>query len=254
MCVMRAREEFGASYGQRLPKAQHSRSGHPCSARQNGVRSRRIVAIVITIVAAASGICSVDPRCAAAALLEEPHRVSPATCLALLGFSAEALAIADASDEEVQQVLSFIASQSADFDTIQRLRRELSKKAAADRTDGGNQSDCSETQKQLTALVVSLRTALLGQFNDQSRTLLQRWIETSKYDVDPDLRVLELEPQDWKRLEAATAATRAAARSGEVSPAAEQSFIDDLRARPEVISAAARMGARLGAVRQSLRS
>ncbi|MGH7245264.1 MAG: hypothetical protein ACREJD_17765 [Phycisphaerales bacterium] len=174
--------------------------------------------------------------------------------LSLVGFSAEALAVAGVSDDELQQARGFFAAQSAEFATVQRLRQDLTKKIAARVTTEANAPSVSEIQSELSARVGSLRSAFLELFGENTQLLLRRWIEAAKYDVDPEFRVLALQPEEWKQLETNLGALRAAARSGEQASPATQTAVNEFRSRVEVIEATSLLGSRTNTIRQGLRS
>lgn len=183
-----------------------------------------------------------------------PSASSAFQSLSLLGFSPEALAIAGVSDDEVEQAKTFFAAQSQEFELVRQLRGSLARKTSTGEAENLSATTVSEVQVELEARLSALRQAFLQLFTEPSRVLLLRWIASEGYEVDSEYRVLQMEPAQWKQLEAAIGKQRASARTGEPLPANEQILIDHVRARAEVVSAVVQLNSRAGAVRQSLRS
>lgn len=179
--------------------------------------------------------------------------------LLLLGFSAEALAVAGVSDEELQEVREFVAAQAQEFAEIRRLREAVAKKAVRDGPESSGVGSSAgagagDEQSELTSRVASLRTALLQVVGAQARGYLSCWLKSSEYRVDSEFRVLDMSNQEWRRLEAALGAVRAAARAGMAAPEAEIAVVQAFEGRAEVAAAAARLNSRKDAIRQALRS
>jgi len=218
--------------------------------------SMRQARLSIATICVVPFLWAAEPAGAAA---ENPAPSTPSASsvfqsLSLLGYSAEALAIAGVSDDEVEQAKSFFAAQGEEFGLVRRLREALARSKNSGASEGSNATSLSETEIELKTRLSALRAAFLQVFTEPSRVLLLRWIGSEGYEVDSEYRVLEMEPAQWKQLEAAVGKQRASARTGEPLPANEQILIDHVRARAEVVSALAQLNNRAGAVRQSLRS
>ena len=180
--------------------------------------------------------------------------VRPIQALSLLGFSAEALAIAGASDDELQQARAFFGANAQDVAVIFGLRELLAKRASGRVTAEPNERSAMDIQAEVDSRLVGLRDAFVELFNDLSRAALRQWVATEGRAVEAEYRLLVLDAQQWTQLESAIGAQRTAARTGEQTSDAERALIREMRTRPEVITAIARLASRTSVVRQIFRS
>lgn len=180
--------------------------------------------------------------------------VRPIQSLSLLGFSAEALAFAGASDEELQQARAFFGTKAQDVAFIVGLRELLAKRSSGRVAAEPNERSTADIQAEVDSRIAALRDAFVELFNEPSRAMLRQWIATEGHAVDAEYRVLVLDAQQWKQLESAVGAQRTATRTGEQLGDAEQALIHEMRSRPEVMAAVGRLAGRTGAARQVFRS
>lgn len=207
-----------------------------------------LVLLTVIIVPSAYGPCHLT----AAGAAPSSTACSPTSLLCVIGWSPEALAVADLTDDEVRSIRDQLRAMQPTIEEIQAARRRLAEKRNAVPGPSERASDVVPSIDDIEARVAACRNTLVTGLSDSAAASLQRWTETAGYDVDSKYRTLVLSQADWRRLTSALATVSTCRKTGDPVPAETEAWLAELNSRPTVIQAEQRLRTRTAAVRQSL--
>ncbi|MFO0860595.1 MAG: hypothetical protein U0570_08560 [Phycisphaerales bacterium] len=204
-------------------------------------------ACLVIVVTSLSGIRR------AQASVAEPISPSPTRLLAILGWTPETLALAELSPSDLEAFRAALRTNATELPALDNARRELkvtlTKPDLATPTAAEGSLSLSQLETRLSAIRAQLCVSLPAAASD----VLGNWIATSAYDLDSKYRILTLSPADWKSLEAALAAKRSCAKSGDALPAETAVLLNQYDTLDTVVRAAQALATRTPAIRTAFR-
>lgn len=187
--------------------------------------------------------------------------LSPLAAFAALGWTPDAFAAANASQETFDALAPRMEELASAVGEIVTVRKRIAEKAAAQTPgqtsigSGGSESpDVQADRAELASKIGIARAIVVECAGPEVGQELSLWVASAEYDVDARYRTLSLSPDEWKALETAVANRRAAARSQVALSARDAQLLDQYDAQTSVIAAKTRIEQKAASIRQMMRS